>query len=58
VQTLLGHSSIATTERYTAVDNEEIRAAMMAAGWLDEREQPRNSPTLVSPPPQVNRLQP
>ncbi|WP_336622215.1 tyrosine-type recombinase/integrase [Mycobacterium marseillense] len=31
VQTLLGHSSVATTERYTAVDDEEIRAAMMAA---------------------------
>lgn len=32
VQTLLGHSSIATTERYTAVDDDEIRAAAMAAG--------------------------
>lgn len=32
VQTLLGHSSVATTERYTAVDADEIRAAMMAAG--------------------------
>ncbi|MGV0740320.1 tyrosine-type recombinase/integrase [Mycobacterium syngnathidarum] len=33
VQMLLGHSSVATTERYTAVDNDEIRAAaMMAAG--------------------------
>ncbi len=31
VQELLGHASIATTERYTAVDAEEIRAAMMAA---------------------------
>jgi hypothetical protein len=31
VQTLLGHSSVATTERYTAVDDDEIRAAMMAA---------------------------
>lgn len=31
VQTLLGHSSVATTERYTAVDNDEIRAAAMAA---------------------------
>ncbi|MCV7134408.1 tyrosine-type recombinase/integrase [Mycobacterium hodleri] len=31
VQTLLGHSSVATTERYTAVDDAEIRAAMMAA---------------------------
>lgn len=31
VQTLLGHSSIATTERYTAVDDDEIRAAAMAA---------------------------
>jgi integrase/recombinase XerC len=31
VQVLLGHSSIATTERYTAVDNDEIRAAMMSA---------------------------
>jgi Domain of unknown function (DUF222) len=26
-----GHASIATTERYTAVDDDEIRAAMMAA---------------------------
>lgn len=31
VQTLLGHTSIATTERYTAVDDDEIRAAAMAA---------------------------
>jgi integrase len=31
VQVLLGHASIATTERYTAVDDEEIRAAMMSA---------------------------
>lgn len=31
VQTLLGHSSVATTERYTAVDSDEIRAAMMSA---------------------------
>jgi integrase/recombinase XerC len=31
VQVLLGHSSIATTERYCAVDDDEIRAAMEAA---------------------------
>jgi integrase/recombinase XerC len=31
VQVLLGHASIATTERYVAVDDSEIRAAMMAA---------------------------
>jgi integrase len=31
VQNLLGHTSIATTERYTAVDDDEMRAAMMAA---------------------------
>lgn len=31
VQQLLGHSSVATTERYTAVDDDEIRAAAMAA---------------------------
>jgi integrase len=31
VQTLLGHASVATTERYTAVDDDECRAAMMAA---------------------------
>jgi integrase len=31
VQQLLGHSSIATTERYTAVDDDEMRAAMMSA---------------------------
>jgi hypothetical protein len=29
---LLGHASVATTERYTAVDDDEIRAAMMSAG--------------------------
>jgi site-specific recombinase XerD len=31
VQVLLGHESIATTERITAVDDTEVRAAMMAA---------------------------
>jgi integrase/recombinase XerC len=31
VQVLLGHQSIATTERYCAVNDSEIRAAMMAA---------------------------
>ena len=31
VQVLLGHESITTTERYTAVDDAEIRAAMVAA---------------------------
>ena len=31
VQVLLGHASIATTERYMAVDDAEIRAAMVAA---------------------------
>ncbi len=31
VQTLLGHASIATTERYTAVDDDEIRATMLSA---------------------------
>jgi hypothetical protein len=31
VQTLLGRASIATTERYLAVDDDEIRAAMLAA---------------------------
>lgn len=31
VQVLIGHASIATTERYTAVDDSEIRAAMVAA---------------------------
>jgi site-specific recombinase XerD len=30
-QTLLGHSSVATTALYTAVDDDEIRAAMMPA---------------------------
>ena len=31
VQRLLGHQSIATTERYCAVDDFEIRAAMESA---------------------------
>jgi site-specific recombinase XerD len=31
VQMLLGHASIATTERYCAVDDSEVRAAMVAA---------------------------
>lgn len=31
VQQLLGHASIATTERYTAVDDDEVRATAMAA---------------------------
>jgi hypothetical protein len=30
-QTLLGRASIATTERHLAVDDDEIRAAMLAA---------------------------
>jgi site-specific recombinase XerD len=36
VQTLLGHESVATTERYTAVDDDEVRAAMMATAARDE----------------------
>jgi len=31
VQALLGHASVATTERYTQVDPDEIRAAMRSA---------------------------
>jgi hypothetical protein len=31
VQKMIRHASIATTERYTAVDDDEIRAAMVAA---------------------------
>lgn len=31
VQELLGHANLAITERYTAVDDDEMRAAMMAA---------------------------
>jgi integrase len=31
VQALMGHSSIATTERYLAVDDDEVRAAILAA---------------------------
>ncbi|OBF86975.1 hypothetical protein A5791_19910 [Mycobacterium sp. 852002-51163_SCH5372311] len=31
VQTLLGHASVATTERYTAVDDDEVRAAASCA---------------------------
>lgn len=31
VQRLLGHSSVATTQRYTAVDDDELRAAALAA---------------------------
>jgi len=30
VQTLLGRSSVAATERYTAVDADEVRAVMAA----------------------------
>jgi hypothetical protein len=37
VQVLLGHASIATTARYTAVDDDAIRAAMVAAqAWACE----------------------
>lgn len=32
VQTLLGHASIATTERYTAIDHDEVRATA-ACAW-------------------------
>lgn len=31
VQEMLGHANVAITERYTAVDDDEMRAAMMAA---------------------------
>lgn len=31
VQKLLGHSSVSTTERYVAVEDDQLRAAMMAA---------------------------
>jgi integrase/recombinase XerC len=31
VHTMLGHSSIATTERYLAVNDDEVRAAMLSA---------------------------
>lgn len=31
VQMLLGHASVATTQRYLAVDDDEIRAAMLGA---------------------------
>ncbi len=31
VQTLLGHASVATTERYTAIDDDEVRAAVQFA---------------------------
>jgi integrase/recombinase XerC len=31
VQVLMGHSSIATTQTYLACDDQEIRAAMLAA---------------------------
>jgi integrase len=34
VQMLLGHESISTTERYCAVDDDEIRAAMMSAALI------------------------
>ena len=39
MQVLLGHESIDTTERYTAVDDSNIRAAMMAAGDLDNSDE-------------------
>jgi integrase/recombinase XerC len=31
VQVLMGHASIATTERYLAVDDDEVHAAMLSA---------------------------
>lgn len=37
VQMLLGHSSIATTERYCAVGDSEIGAAMMSAAMDGSR---------------------
>lgn len=36
VQVILGHASVATTERYTAVDNGELRAAMIAAAGSEQ----------------------
>lgn len=41
VQVLLGHESVATTERYTAVDDGELRAAMTAAADVERRHRRR-----------------
>jgi hypothetical protein len=41
VQTLLGHASIATTERYTAVDDAEVRATAMAAIYTEVNDPKR-----------------
>lgn len=44
-QTMLGHASVATTEIYTAVDDAEVRAAMMAASTLSG---PRRDPLSIA----------
>jgi site-specific recombinase XerC len=47
VQVLLGHSSAATTERYTAVDDSGIRAAMEAAFQVSD---PKRVEAIDRPP--------
>jgi hypothetical protein len=49
----LGHASIATTERYTAVDDSEIRAAMESAHLAARTV--RHGPALVQSSRQIER---
>ncbi|WP_459980021.1 tyrosine-type recombinase/integrase, partial [Mycobacterium avium] len=36
VQEALGHASVATTQRYTAVSSADVRAVSEAAAWRNE----------------------
>ncbi|UBV18183.1 tyrosine-type recombinase/integrase [Mycolicibacterium fortuitum] len=47
VQTLLGHANVAVTERYTAVDDAETRAAMEAAADC-ARRRPQGVPGVIA----------
>lgn len=49
VQEALGHASVATTQRYTAVSSREVRSVSEAAGRNDSSERKRNGDQGIHP---------